>query len=66
VADTKDASGDSATEEEVVYEPVLIRPVKAKEVVDGQVVNAPALGGWSPDMKKIGEATTAEKQLVNG
>jgi hypothetical protein len=60
VADTEDGTGDSATEEEVVYEPVIIRPVKATEVVDGQVVDAPALGGWSPDMKKIGEATAAE------
>lgn len=64
-ANTQAGTDDSAAGEEVVYEPVLIRPVKAKHVVDGELVNAPSLEGWSPDMKKIGEATAAERQLVS-
>jgi hypothetical protein len=66
VANTQDGTNASTTEEEVVYEPVLIRPVVAKHEVDGQLVNAPSLGGWSPDMKKIAEATEAEQQFISG
>jgi len=28
------------------------------------VVNAPSLGGWSPDMKKMVEAPEAEQQFI--
>jgi hypothetical protein len=64
VKGTKTGSNSSTTVQDVVYEPVVIRPVKAKRVVADQVVNAPSLGGWSPDMKKMVEAPEAEQQFI--